>query len=570
MQKDRDDFSHGRNRTLRYGGAAKHKNGAWVDVGIFAKAVERDEGDRATHIVGVMLDLSDRRILEAQLRQAQKMEAIGRLAGGVAHDLNNLLTAIFSFTDFVMDDMRPEDPAYKDLKEVEKAAKRAESLTRQLLAFSRKQISDPKSIQINTLVAEMDRMLRRILGEDIEFLTYFDEDLWNTKIDPGHLEQVIVNLAVNARDAMPTGGKITIETANVSLDETYALSHGASIPKGDYVMFAFSDSGEGMSLDVQRSIFEPFFTTKPVGKGTGLGLSTCYGIVKHARGYIWVYSELKKGTTFKVYLPRFDGDAASLEDSGRASTTHGTETILLAEDDEQVRALIVRTLARKGYKVIVAENGREASILAEKHKETIHLLITDVVMPGMSGRDLAERVSQIHQETRVLYISGYTQNAIVHHGVLEEGLILLQKPFTPDILASMVRRMLDTPNDCLVDGRRRILCVDDDARVLSAMQRSLKDDYEYVGANSGQAALELLRSSNFDLILCDINMPEMSGPQLHELVKQNNPEVASRFVFVTSAVGSEFVDSFMTQTPQPVLEKPLSSGQIKSLIAPQV
>jgi PAS domain S-box-containing protein len=388
-------------------------------------------------------DVSEQNRLHAELRQAQKMEAVGRLAGGVAHDFNNLLTAIYSFSGFVMEDMRSEDPAYGDMMEVRKAAERAGALTRQLLAFSRRQAIAPKVISINGLVEDMDRMLRRTLGEDIEFSTRLHDRLWATKVDPGQLEQVIVNIAVNARDAMGTGGKLTIETDNITLDEICASARGGAIQPGEYVMVAISDDGEGMDQETQQSIFEPFFTTKPEGQGTGLGLSTCYGIVKQAGGAIWVYSEVGQGTTVKVYLPRFVGEAQELQAPVRPSNLRGTETVMVCEDDDQVRALMTRTLTRFGYTVLDAANGGEAILIAEGHEGTIDLLITDVVMPRMSGKQLVERIIRIHPFTRVLYVSGYTANAIVHRGVLVEGVVLLQKPFTPDSLAAIVRQVLD-------------------------------------------------------------------------------------------------------------------------------
>jgi PAS domain S-box-containing protein len=421
----------------------RRKQGDWIDVSISAKAVHREPTGRATHVVGVMLDLSERRALEDQLRQAQKMEAVGRLAGGVAHDFNNLLTAIFSFGQFVLDALREGDPAYADMEEVLKAAKKAESLTAQLLAFSRSKPVSPKTISINLLVEEMDRMLRRVVGEDVDVSTNLSPDLCNVRVDPGSLEQVIVNLAVNARDAMMEGGKLTIETANAQLDDEYGKAHGVQVPAGNYAVLAVSDDGAGMDKETQSRIFEPFFTTKESGRGTGLGLSTCYGIIRQAGGYIWVYSEIGAGTTFKIYLPRDLADVEETRTRPDPATLRGSETILVAEDDEQVRRLAVRALSRLGYRVIEAANGGEALLKCELSPDEIDLLLTDVVMPEMSGKQLAERLTPLRPGMRVLYMSGYTANAIVHRGVLDPGTHMLQKPFTPEILARKVRDVLD-------------------------------------------------------------------------------------------------------------------------------
>jgi two-component system cell cycle sensor histidine kinase/response regulator CckA len=397
---------------------------------------------RGTHVVGVLLDLTERRRLEAQLQQAQKMEAVGRLAGGVAHDFNNLLTVIFSFGNFVLDELLPEDPVYHDMQEVLKAAKRAEALTSQLLAFSRRKPVSPKVLNINTLVSDMDRMLRRVVGEDVDVSTRLSDQLWNVRIDPGSLEQVVVNLAVNARDAMLDGGRLTIETGNTIISDDYGQRHGAEIPAGDYVLLAMSDDGMGMDEATQAKIFEPFFTTKGAGKGTGLGLSTCYGIVKQAGGYIWVYSEIGKGTTFKIYLPRVVEETDRAPIVRQLESLRGTETILVAEDDDQVRKLAARALTRLGYRVLEAANG-SAALIAGETPDEIHLLLTDVVMPEMSGKQLVEKLAPTRPTMKVLYMSGYTANAIMHRGVLDPGTHMLQKPFAPDTLARKVRELLD-------------------------------------------------------------------------------------------------------------------------------
>ncbi|MDQ3818479.1 MAG: ATP-binding protein [Acidobacteriota bacterium] len=381
--------------------------------------------------------------LEEQLRQSQKIEAIGQLAGGVAHDFNNLLTAITGYSDLVMRRLPSDDLLCRHVIEIKRASDRAADLTRQLLAFSRKQILQPKVIDLNSVVRDIDKMLRRLIGEDIDLLTVLDHMLGSVKADPGQLEQVIINLAVNARDAMPKGGKLTIETANVYLGGKYASEHVAVRP-GHYVMLAISDNGCGMDEQVKARIFEPFFTTKELGKGTGLGLSTIYGIVKQSEGNIWVYSEPGMGTTFKVYLPRVDEAGQEAQRAPvEANLPRGSETILLVEDEETVRELIRQVLVMQGYRVLQAANGKEAIELCGKVDRTIDLVITDVVMPQMGGRELIENLEPRLTETRVLYMSGYTDDAIVHHGVLDESMCFLEKPFTTDVLIKKVREVLD-------------------------------------------------------------------------------------------------------------------------------
>ena len=378
-----------------------------------------------------------------QLRQAQKMEAVGKLAGGIAHDFNNLLTAITGYSELTLRRLRAEDPLRRNVEEIKKAGERAASLTRQLLAFSRKQVLQPKVLDLNAVVSDMEKMLRRLIGEDIELRTALAADLGSVKADPGQIEQVLMNLAVNARDAMPQGGNLIIETENVYLNEGYATRHIAVKP-GPYVMLAVSDTGEGMSEETQSRIFEPFFTTKEVGKGTGLGLSTVYGIVKQSGGNIWVYSEVGEGTVFKIYLPRVDEAAQEYKPGPEAQESlDGTEVILLAEDDERVRGLVREVLEGYGYRVLEAEGGSAALSVSERHEGPIHLLLTDVVMPKMSGRELAIRLARVRPEMKVLYMSGYTDESIVHHGVLDAGTPFLQKPFEAEALARKVRELLD-------------------------------------------------------------------------------------------------------------------------------
>ena len=392
--------------------------------------------------VGFFRDITEHRQLEEQLRQSQKMEAIGTLAGGVAHDFNNLLTAMLGYSEMLIADPGLNDSQRKYIEEIKKASERAASLTQQLLAFSRKQILKPKILNINTLVTDIKKMLHRLIGEDIHLISKLDSKLGVIKADPGQVEQVIMNLVVNARDAMPKGGKLTIETLNVFLDKDYKKAH-VDIRPGWYVMLAVSDTGHGMDEKTKERIFEPFFTTR--GKGTGLGLSTIYGIVKQSGGYVWVYSELNKGTSFKIYFPRVDevekeGDKIP-EDK---KSLKGSETILIVEDEEVVRDLIFESLKKFGYNVIEAENGKKALQVCKKNNDkSIHILITDVIMPGMGGRELAKKLEKLKPKMKVIYISGYTVNAIVHHMVLDEGVAFLQKPFSPQALAQKVREVLD-------------------------------------------------------------------------------------------------------------------------------
>ncbi len=393
--------------------------------------------------VGTVEDTTQRKNLEEQFRQAQKMEGVGQLAGGVAHDFNNVLTAIIGYSEFMLGDLAPDDRHREDVTEIRTAAQRAAGLTRQLLAFSRQQVLQPTVLRVNEVVENVETMLRRLIGEDIELRTVLATAAGNVRADAGQLEQVIVNLVVNARDAMPTGGKLTIETTNAELSEDYAARHQPLIA-GQYVMLAVSDTGVGINLENRSRIFEPFFTTKEKGKGSGLGLSTVYGIVKQSDGCIWVYSEPGQGTSFKIYLPRVDALVESPTPARELQRTlTGTETVLLAEDDDQLRRLSRGLLGKLGYQVLEAANVEGALRQAREHQGPIHLLLTDVVMPGESGRLLAQRLAEPRPETRVLYMSGYSDAAVIHHGVLDTGLNYLQKPFTPSALARRVREALD-------------------------------------------------------------------------------------------------------------------------------
>jgi PAS domain S-box-containing protein len=400
------------------------------------------DGGRA--VLGYCLDITEQKEMAHQLLQAQKMEAIGILAGGLAHDFNNLLTAIMGYSEIMMMDLRQDDPFHLYVEEIAKAASRGASLTNRLLAFSRKQILQPRVVNLNEVVLDLEKMLRRLIGEDIELLTVIDQELGPIKGDPGQIEQIIMNLAVNARDAMPEGGKLTIETANVFLDEAYTRGHVGLAP-GPYVMLAVSDNGTGMDAETMSHIFEPFYTTKESGKGTGLGLATVYGIVKQSGGNICFYSEPGQGTTCKVYLPRVaEGEVEVRPKTTPSTPLAGKETILLVEDDAALRELICTALRRQGFAVLEAANGGEALLICENQKAPIHLVLTDVVMPQMSGSALAERLQLIHPEMKVLYMSGYTENAIVQAGVLESKINFIPKPFRMLSLMQKVREVLDT------------------------------------------------------------------------------------------------------------------------------
>jgi signal transduction histidine kinase len=401
----------------------------------------------------VLRDVTEERRVQREMWRQERLAAIGQLAGGVAHDFNNMLTAIQGYTELVLGSLASDDPQTwpsgqamrADLEQVAKAGQRAAGLTRQLLAFSRKQVLQPQILDLNTLVTDFEKMLRRIISEDVELITALSPSLARVMADPGQIEQVILNLAVNARDAMPDGGHLTVETANVVLDENYAQTH-LEVQPGHHVMLAISDTGIGMTEEVKSQIFEPFFTTKEEGKGTGLGLATVYGIVKQSEGNIEVYSEPGVGTTFKIYLPRVEETPEQVAREGEPrALPRGVETILLVEDEDAVRELARQALEQSGYTVLHARQPDEALFLCERYTGPIDLLLTDLVMPGMSGHDLAERLVPMRPEMKILYVSGYTDNAIVHHGVLDEETAFLQKPFTPAVLARRVREVLGAP-----------------------------------------------------------------------------------------------------------------------------
>ncbi len=415
---------------------------------------ERGSDGAISRVLGAVQDVDERRKLEEQLRHAQKMEAIGRLAGSIAHDFNNLLSVILSYSDLVLQDLPPESSLCGDVDAIKRAGQRAAELTRQLLAFSRRQVLAPKVLDLNAIVRESERILRRLMGEDIELTTRLDPKLSKVRVDPGQIDQVIMNLAVNARDAMPDGGKLTLETMDVFLDEEYAREHVGVTP-GPHVLLAISDTGIGMDKATQARIFEPFFTTKAQGKGTGLGLSTVFGIVQQSGGNIWVYSEPGHGTVFKLFFPKASQLETAPPEVVSPESLEGSETILLVEDQDEVREVAREVLRRCGYQVLATGDANEALSVCAQHAGEIHLLLTDVVMPHMNGRELAERVVRLRPTLRVLYMSGYTDDAIVHHGVLEAGVFYLQKPLVPLMLAERVREVLDGAHTSATSPPRR-------------------------------------------------------------------------------------------------------------------
>src|SRR5438067_4068501 len=446
--QDVDDHGRLRDRVIR--GEAlrgvevtrRRKDGSSVNISL-SVAPLHDAAGRVTGMLSLAADVTEMRQLEGQYRQAQKMEAVGRLAGGIAHDFNNLLTAIIGTTALVLEDLGLDARARLDIQEIEKAAKRAAGLTRQLLIFSRQQVLEPRALDLNALVGNLEKMLHRLIGEDIELVTKPAASLGAVRADPGQLEQAIVNLVVNARDAMPQGGRLTIETAEVELDRSYVTGHVPTRP-GRYVLLAISDTGVGMDAATKARLFEPFFTTKEPGRGTGLGLATVYGIVKQSDGYIWAYSELGHGTTFKMYLPRVAELAEAPQSTPSPLTpAGGSETVLVVEDQEEVRNLTKRVLEARGYAVLAAANGAEALEIVDRHPTPIHLMITDVVMPGMNGREVAQYACAKRSDLKVLFVSGYTGEAVLQHRLLEPGVAFLQKPFTPDALARKTREVLD-------------------------------------------------------------------------------------------------------------------------------
>ena len=505
-------------RNLRPGGEVayeyriKHADGEyrWTRCEL---RVSEDEAGGALEAVGALLDITEQKraeIREAKLRQqlqqAQKMESLGRLAGGVAHDFNNLLTVINGYSDIALSELEPGSPLHRNISESRMAGERAAALSKQLLILSRRQIVQPIELNLNDLIAEIDRMLSRVIGEDIRLKSVLNPSLGRILADPGLLHQVLMNLAVNARDAMPNGGTLLIDTDNVELQESY--SHlDAKLKPGSYVRLRVSDTGIGMTEEVKSRIFEPFFTTKHAGEGTGLGLATVYGIIKQSCGAISVYSEPGQGTTFTIYLPRLEQWAPQPPETVTAPIPRGTETILVAEDNEQLRKMVALALRQCGYTILEAADPQQALLQSERHTETIDLLLTDLVMPGSTGCDLARRIKAARPAIKVVFMSGYSGSSMAVRGVLDPGVNYLQKPFSPESLATTVRGILGFPSPKGV-----ILIVDDEPGVRHTLRKLLNTaGYEVIEAANGKEAVAQLRLSAVDVMILDLVMPEQEG-----------------------------------------------------------
>ncbi|HVR62244.1 MAG TPA: response regulator [Polyangia bacterium] len=526
------------------------------------------------------VDVGEQRELQSQRQQAQKMEAIGKLAGGVAHDFNNLLTAIQGFTVFALETMEATHPAVADLREALSAIDRAGTLTRQLLAFARNQPVTPRLIDVNATVASVDKLLRRLLGEDIEIQTRLGQpdatgEAWQALIDPGAFEQLLVNLAVNARDAMPSGGRLTVETAAVVVDEPQALARGHVIEPGAYVTLAVSDEGIGMERAVLEQIFDPFFTTKPAGKGTGLGLSICYGIVRQAGGYIWASSEPGHGSAFRIYLPRASGTPAEPRlPAARPDAGGGDETILLVEADAQVRLVSERALHEAGYWVMSAANPREALAIVDGHRSAIHLLVTDVTMPGGRGHDLALRLATRHPKMRVLYLSGHAAPAMIRRGTLPPTAEVLPKPFSPGALVRRVRDVLDAASapaeggvDDVTPARQRplVMVVDDDELFRRSLERQLRElGCQVVVSPDSDHAVELARQTQPAVILLDLNMPGLDG---HALLRRiPAADVQASIVVISGRRGVDDIIDALRAGAVDYLRKPSSLEDLSSAL----
>lgn len=513
----------------------------------------RDTQGAITHYVGIKRDITPYRDLEERLRQSQRLESIGKLAGGVAHDFNNHLTVINGYCDILVERWPVGDPTREQIEEIRKAGGRAAAVTQHLLAFSRRQVLEPRSINLNDLVRDTEKALLRLLRDDIEMRLLLDPDLGPVMADSARLNQVLLNLAINARDAMPDGGRLVVETQNVELDASFQQQH-PEVKPGPYAVLIVTDSGIGMDEKTKSRIFEPFFTTKDPGEGTGLGLSTTYGIVRQMGGWIWVYSEPGRGSTFKIYFPRTDIPAQALRMDQEATpelSASGTETILLVEDHEEVRKLSASVLRHHGYRVLEACSGSEALFLSEELPEPIDLLITDVIMPGMNGRELASRLQASRHPLRVLYTSGYGANVIVHQGILDVGVEYLAKPFSPLQLAKRVRQVLSRPRP-----GRRILVIDDDTAVRTYLRQFLIGaGYTVLEAENGKLGCRLARENQFDLVVTDVIMPEKDGIETIRQLRSESKDL--KIIAISGAVEGPFLRTAQLLGADACLQKPV-------------
>ncbi len=559
VERDLEEFFRGKQGIWSREYRMRRKSGEYIWVLSHAKVVDSSPDGQTLRMAGTISDISERRNIQDQLLQAQKMESVGRLAGGVAHDFNNLLTVINGYSEMLLKRMPPQDSSRPHLEEIQKAGQRAASLTQQLLAFSRRQVLQPRVLDLNALILDAQKLIERIIGEDIHLSTDLDPALGQVKADPGQLNQVLLNLAVNARDAMPDGGRLTVETTNVDFDESATHLHVDAHP-GSYVEFAVTDSGVGMDEETQHRLFEPFFTTKPVGAGTGLGLATVYGIVRQSGGWIAVNSELGEGSTFTVYLPRVTTPVeAAVKTPDAAGPRHGTETVLVVEDQQGVRDLICSILRKYDYRVLEATGGEEALRLAGAYAGTIHMIVTDVVMSRMSGHDLAIELKSQRPESQVLYISGYPDDVLGQHGVLTAGLAFLQKPFSPEELAAKVREMLDEVR------LRPILVVDDDESVRELLCQMLAEaGYPVQTAGDGVEALALMKHGRFAAVVTDLVMPEKEGIDIITDIRKTYPAV--KVIAISGAYGGKFLKPARLVGAHATLAKPINEESFLSTV----
>jgi PAS domain S-box-containing protein len=520
----------------------------------------RHEAGQPKELVGVMVDITGRKQLEQQLLQAQKMEAVGRLAGGVAHDFNNLLTVINGYSDLMLRRRGPVEPFRQELQEIRKAGERAAGLTRQLLAFGRKQIVDPAPLNLNRVVGEMEKMLSRLIGEHIQLDIRLGPALGSVMADFGQIQQVLMNLAVNARDAMRLGGTLRIQTSNVDIGDEAVIGEDHCKP-GQYVLLEVSDTGAGMQEEVRRHIFEPFFTTKGEGAGTGLGLSMVYGIVQQANGWISVSSEPGHGSTFQIYLPRLAAPVSEpIKPVAALPPARATETVLMVEDQEEVRNFAVAALEEQGYRVLEASNGREALLMAERHPDTIALMITDVVMPGMHGRELAQQVAPWRPQMKVLYVSGYPADVIAPQGLLEPGVHYLPKPYTSERLSAKIRTVLDER-----PALPSILVVDDEEGIRAFLGEILKSaGYEVLEASNGVEALRQVEAHEVEMVITDLVMPEREGLETVMTLRDSYPHL--KIIAMSGAFGGEFLKAVKKLGAHATIHKPIDAIQLCELV----